>query len=367
MIPIAKPIIEDDDVNAVARVLKGGMLAQGEEVEKFEEEFAKYIGTRHAVAVSNGTAALDIILKAIGIKKGHEVIVPDFTFIASANVVLYQGAKVVFADIREDTFNIAIDDVKRKISKKTKAIMVVHLFGQPADMDELKEICEKRDIILVEDACQAHGAEYNGKKVGSFGIGAFSFYPTKNITTGEGGIITTDDEKIAEFARMYRDQGQKDKYEHVIVGHNMRMTNIAAAMGRAQLKKLDVWNEKRIKNAKMLTKGLAGVRGIVPPYIEKNVKHVFHQYVIKVEKEFSMNREGLKIFLAENGVGSGVHYPKPIHLQPLYQKLGYDKNICPKSALIANKVLSLPVHPAVSEEDIDYIVEVFQKIDKRRG
>ena len=362
MIPIAKPIIEDDEINAVVRVLKSGVLAQGEEVKKFEEEFAKYIGTKYAVAVSNGTTALDIILKAIGVKERDEVIVPDFTFIASANAVLYQGAKVVFADIREDTFNIAIDDVKKKISKKTKAIMAVHLFGQPADMDELKEICEERDITLVEDACQAHGAEYNGKKVGSFGVGAFSFYPTKNITTGEGGMITTDDEKIVEFARVYRDQGQKNKYEHTLLGHNMRMTDISATMGRVQLKKLDVWNEKRIKNARMLTKGLAEIEGITAPYVEKNVKHVFHQYVIKVEKDFPINRDDLKEFLGKNGVGSGIHYPKPIHLQPLYQKLGYKHGICPKSISVANKVLSLPVHPMVSEEDIGYMVRLIQKI-----
>ncbi|MEM4335737.1 MAG: DegT/DnrJ/EryC1/StrS family aminotransferase [Candidatus Anstonellales archaeon] len=367
MIPIAKPIIENDEVDAVARIMKSGILAQGEEVKKFEEEFARYIGVRHAVAVCNGTAALDIILKSIGVKGGHEVIVPDFTFIASANAVLYQGAKVVFCDVKEDTFNIDVDDVKKKISKKTKAIMAVHLFGQPADLAELREICEQQDIILIEDACQAHGAEYDGKKVGGFGIGAFSFYPTKNMTTGEGGMITTNDDEIAEFARMYRDQGQKNKYEHSILGHNMRMTNIAAAFGRVQLKKLDRWNEKRIKNAEKLTRGLAEVAGITPPYTKKNVKHVFHQYVIKVEREFPRDRDGLKEFLAENGVGTGIHYPKPIHMQPLYQKLGYNKNLCQVSTLLSNKVLSLPVHPEVSEDDISFIIELIHKASERSG
>lgn len=251
MIPIAKPNIGEEEKNAVMEVLESGMLAQGLKVKEFEERFAKYIGTKYAVATSNGTTALHIALLSSGIKKGDEVITTPFSFIASATSILFCNAVPVFADIKTKTFNINPNKIEKAITKKTKAIMVVHLYGQSSEMDRIKEIANKKKLSLIEDACQAHGAENNGKRVGSIGdIGCFSFYPTKNMTTGEGGMITTNDHVIAEKVRLLRDHGQKERYEHVIVGYNYRMTNIAAAIGIEQLQKLEQFNKKRRENAK---------------------------------------------------------------------------------------------------------------------
>jgi len=362
-IPIAKPMIEEDEIRAVVEVLRSGMLAQGKEVEFFEQEFANYIGVKHAIAVANGTLALDTALKAIGIKPGDEVITTAFTFIATANAILYQGARPVFADIDPKTYNLDPNDVLEKITSKTKAVIVVHLYGQPADMKALKEIAEDHKLILVEDCAQAHGAEFEGMKVGSLGhVGIFSFYPTKNITTGEGGIITTNDDEVSRKSRLIRDHGQARKYVHEELGYNYRMTNIAAAIGRVQLKKLDLLNEKRIKNATYLTKNLANVRGIVTPYVDPRVKHVYHQYVIRVENDFPLNRDELATRLEEKGVDVAVHYPLPVHQQPFYKRLGYPQHICPNAIIASRKVLSLPVHPLLTTEDLDYVVSTIKEL-----
>ncbi|MPW38629.1 aminotransferase class I/II-fold pyridoxal phosphate-dependent enzyme [Thermococcus sp. 101 C5] len=363
MIPIAKPLIGEEEINAVVEVLKSGMLAHGKEVEAFEKEFAQYLGAKHAVAVTNGTAALDVALKALKIGPGDEVITTPFTFIASANAILFQGAKPVFADIDPKTFNLDPNDVLEKINDKTKAIVVVHLYGQPADMKAFKEIAEDYKLHLIEDCAQAHGAEFEGQKVGTFGdIAAFSFYPTKNMTTGEGGMVVTNDDELAKRADLIRNHGQAEKYLHVELGYNLRMTNIAAAIGRVQLKKLDGWNEKRIENARLLSEGISKIEGLTPPYVDPRVKHVFHQYVIRVEEEFPLNRDELMAKLREKGIGTAVHYPIPVHQQPLYQKLGYPKDICPNAIEASKRVLSLPVHPAVSKEDIDYIISALKEL-----
>jgi len=362
MIPIAKPLIGEEEINAVVDVLKSGMLAHGKEVETFEKEFAQYLGAKHGIAVANGTAALDVALKALKIKAGDEVITTPFTFIASANSILFQGAKPVFADIDPKTFNLDPNEVLEKINGKTRAIIVVHLYGQPADMRAFKEIAEDYRLYLIEDCAQAHGAEFEGQKVGTFGhIAAFSFYPTKNMTTGEGGIVVTNDEELAYRAQLVRNHGQTKKYLHEELGYNLRMTNIAAAIGRAQLKKLDKWNAERIENARLLTDGIDKIDGLTPPYVDSRVKHVFHQYVIKVEDEFPLGRDELAQKLREKGVGTGIHYPMPVHHQPFYQKLGYPKDICPNAIEASKRVLSLPVHPAVSREDIDYILETLRE------
>ncbi|MFH1126428.1 MAG: DegT/DnrJ/EryC1/StrS family aminotransferase, partial [Candidatus Altiarchaeota archaeon] len=238
-IPIAKPLIGKEEIRNVVAALKSGSIAQGPKVKEFEEKFASYIGVRHTVAVNSGTAALHIALLANGVKPGDEVIVPSFTFIATANSVLYCNAKPVFADVREDSFNIDVEDVKNKITAKTRAVIPVHLYGQPADMKELMEIAAEKNIAVVEDACQSHGAIYDGKKVGSFSSGCFSFYPTKNMTTSEGGAITTDDGRIAELSSMIRTHGSKKRYYHEMLGFNLRMTDVAAAIGLAQLEKLE--------------------------------------------------------------------------------------------------------------------------------
>ncbi|MFW5898814.1 MAG: DegT/DnrJ/EryC1/StrS family aminotransferase [Candidatus Saliniplasma sp.] len=361
MVHIANPVIKEEELEGIKEVLDSGMLAQGEVVADFEKEFADYLGVKYGKAVANGTAALDVAMKSLGIGEGDEVITSPFSFIASANCIMFQGAKPVFADIKDDTFNLDPEKVKEKITEDTKAILPVHLFGQPADMSAFVEIAEEHDLYLIEDCAQAHGAEYDGKKVGSFGdIGTFSFYPTKNMTTGEGGIVVTDDEELAERADLVRDHGQSEKYTHDMLGYNLRMTNIAASIGRAQLERLDEFNEKRIRNAEMLTSGIEKIKGLTPPKVEDYVKHVFHQYIIKVEEEYPLNRQELREKLHDNDIGTAVHYPKTIPEQPLYSENGYSSDGYPKANDCVKKVLSLPIHPKVSENDIEDMLEVLE-------
>ena len=356
VIAIAKPIMEEEEIEAVTTVLKSGILAQGKKVEEFEEAFAEFSGTRYAVAVNSGTAALHIDLLAHGIKEEDEVITSPFTFISTANSILFTGAKPVFADIEEETFNIAPDSIAQKITPRTKAIMPVHLYGQPCDMRSIMKIAGEHGLIVIEDACQAHGAEYGGNKVGSFGTGCFSFYPTKNMTTGEGGMITTNDKDIAGKARIIRNHGQNERYFHEILGYNYRMTDLAAAIGYCQLRRLAQLNQKRRENAKFLTEGFRGIRGLILPCVKPNVKHVFHQYTVRVTKDFGISRDELGAKLINKGVATQVYYPLPIHKQPLYQKLGYEDYL-PDSEKAATEVLSLPVHPSLARGELDYIVE----------
>ncbi|MCX6777455.1 MAG: DegT/DnrJ/EryC1/StrS family aminotransferase [Candidatus Micrarchaeota archaeon] len=362
MIPIAKPMIGEDEISAVADVMRSGMMAQGPKVKQFEEEFAKYIGTKFAVASSNGTTALHLALLAHGIKAGDEVITTPFTFIASANSIVMCGAKPVFADIGAD-FNVDPQKIEEKITEKTKAIMPVHLFGLACDMKPIMEIAEKHGLAVIEDACQSHGAEYNGKRVGSFGTGVFSFYPTKNMTTGEGGMITTNDEEAATLASEIRNQGSKQRYFHHVLGYNFRMTDMAAAIGIVQLSKLERFIEARRANAETLTKGLAGLRGIVIPYIPEGRRHVFNQYTVRVTLGHRMNRDTLMAELNRRGIGTGVYYPLPINRQPLYRDMGYEEEM-PESEKAASEVLSLPVHPAVTEDNIAFILSVMRELSK---
>ncbi|MCW8802544.1 MAG: DegT/DnrJ/EryC1/StrS family aminotransferase [Candidatus Bathyarchaeota archaeon] len=361
-IPIAKPEIGTEEMEAVKEVLESGMLVQGQKVKELEEKFAEYIGVEHAVAVSNGTVALDVALKALDIGPGDEVITSAFSFIASGNCILFQNAKPVFADIDPKTFNIDPSDVAEKITSKTKAIIPIHIFGQPAKMDAINEIAEDKGIFVVEDAAQAHGAEYKGQKAGSMGtMGCFSLYATKNMMAGEGGIITSNNQKLADKMRLIRSHGEVKKYTHEILGYNYRMTNLNASIGVVQLKKLEKFNEKRIENAKLLSEGIDEITGLTAPYVDSDVKHVFHQYVLRVENEFSMNRDELSSYLPDRGVGVAVHYPIPIYKQPLYQKLGYNNVKCPNTEDACNRVLSLPVHPQVSKDDIDYIISTLHE------
>ncbi len=352
MIPIAKPVIGEEEKQAVLKVLDSGMIAQGNKVREFEEEFAKYIGVKHAVATSSGTTALHTALLSHGIKKGDEVITTPFTFIATANSILFTGAKPVFVDIEEDTFNIDPSLIQKKITSKTKAILPVHLYGNPCDMKAIMEIANDNNLIVIEDACQAHGASVNNKKAGSFATGCFSFYPTKNITSGEGGMITTDDSKIDETARMIREHGSKEKYYHKIIGYNYRMTDIQAAIGIEQLKKLGMFNEKRIENALCLNKSLKNVK---TPVIKKGYRHVFHQYTIRVK-----NRDKIIQILKEHGIGASIYYPLPIHKQEPYRELGYNDKL-PVAEKLCEEALSLPVHPSVTKEELNKIIKIINE------
>jgi perosamine synthetase len=368
LIPIAKPQISVEEIQAVTDVLKSGMLAQGKIVEKLEQEFASYIGVKYAIATNSGTSALHTALASLGIGKDDEVITTDFSFLASASCILMQQAKPVFCDIDPYTYNIAADIILDKITDKTKAILPVHLYGQSCDMSTINKIACEYDLFVVEDACQAHGAEYKSKKVGSIGdVGCFSLYPTKNITTGEGGIITTNDNFMAEKARLFRSHGQSERYLHDSFGYNYRMTDILAAIGLVQLKKLDQWNSKRRANARYLTSKFEKINGVTPPYISPYVKHAFHQYTVKIEDSFSLSRDDFTKYLKNKGISFGIHYPLPIHQQPVFQKLGYDDEAvnCPVSSEVSNKVVSLPVHPGLSRENLEYIVETTRLVEEK--
>ena len=362
-ISIAKPNFGKEDEDAVKEVLESGILVSGPRTKSFEKEFAEYIRVKHAVAVTSGTVALDVALKALKIGPGDEVITSAFSFIASGNCILFQNAKPVFADINPKTFNIDPSDVAEKITAKTKALIPVHLFGQPANMDALMEIAQDNGIALVEDAAQAHGAEYKGQKTGSIGdVGCFSFYATKNMTAGEGGMIATNDRKLAGKVRLLINHGQSRKYHHDTLGYNYRMTEICAAIGSVQLKKLNGFNEKRIENAKLLSSGIRKFQGLTPPYVMNDVKHVFHQYVVRVEDNYPVERDMLADRLAEKGVGVAVHYPIPIYRQPLYLELGYGGTACPNTEEVCRRVLSLPVHPLVDIKDIEYMLDVLEDV-----
>lgn len=354
MIPIAKPLMGPEEKKAVLEVLSSGFLVQGKRVEELEREFAKYIGVEHCVAVNSGTAALHIALLALGIKNGDEVIIPTFSFSSTANTVLFCRGTPVFSDIDPKTFNMNPEDVMNRITEKTKCIMPVHLYGQTVEMGPLKEIAEDHGIPIVEDACQAHGAEYKKVKAGNLGdVGCFSFYPTKNMTTGEGGMLTTNKDKIAEKARLLRNHGQVSMYYQSILGYNFRMTDIAAAIGIEQLKKLERHNNIRMSNAKSLTKMLSKTGNIMTPIVSPNMKHVFHQYTIRVSGG-ERSRNSLQKKLLERGVQTRIYYPVPIHRQDFYKKLGY-KDKLPESESASKEVLSLPVHPSVSEENLKLI------------
>ena len=355
MIPIAEPLIGDEEKLAVLDVLNSGMLAQGPKVQMFEEAFAKYCGVKYAVATSSGTTALHTALLASDIGFGDEVITTPFTFIASANAVLYVGAKPVFVDIDPQTFNINPRLLESAITPRTKAILPVHLFGLPADMDAISEIAKRYGLLIIEDACQGHGAKYKSRRVGSFAVGCFSFYPTKNMTTAEGGMITTDDNNVYEKCLAIRQHGMRERYYHDEIGYNFRMTDLQAAIGLVQLGKLERFNEQRISNARYLT---AHLYGAVAPLVTEECKHVFHQYTVRI---INGRRDTVLHGLRQCGITAGIYYPVPVHRQKLYKDLGYDDKL-PEAELASKEVLSLPVHPGLSQTDLDTIVGAFNEL-----
>jgi perosamine synthetase len=348
LIPIARPLMGEEEKAQVWSALESGALAQGPRVAELEERFAAFIGVPHAVATSSGTTALHLALLGHGIGEGDEVITVAFTFIASANAILYAGARPVFVDVDEATFNIDLDRVEAAITPRTRAIMPVHLYGNPVDMPELVGIAERRGLAVIEDAAQAHGAEVGGRRAGSWGIGAFSFYPTKNMTTGEGGMLTTADESLAERVRLLREHGMKVRYHHDLLGYNFRMTDIHASIGLAQIEKLPAFNQRRVSIAERYGRELSGV---ITPAVRSGTRHVFHQYTIRVA-----DRDAFADRLRVRGVGSAIYYPIPVHLQKPYLELGYEGLELPVTERLTHEVLSIPVHPSLTDDEVSTVI-----------
>jgi perosamine synthetase len=359
-IPLAWPII-DGEMKAAALSALDDKLVMGESVYKFEEEFARYCGTKYAVSTGSGTAALSISLQALGIGHGSEVVTTPFSFIATANAALHAGADPVFADVEDSGVNLSPSKARKKIGPKTRAIIPVHLYGHPALMEDFLAISREAGVKIVEDACQAHGAEIGGRRVGSIGdAGCFSFYPAKNLTVGgDGGMITTSNEELAEAAMSIRDCGRdkNSKYSMGRIGYTSRLNSVNAAIGRVQLKRLDGWNEARRRLASTYERELGNVDGIrLPPSGKSEDRAVFHLFVVRTNK-----REHVKKHLEKNGVETGVHYPVPIHLQVPYRQLyGYSEGAFPLSESLSNEVLSLPMYPTLTEDDVVGICDVLK-------
>lgn len=353
MIPAAKPLIGDEERAAVDRVMRSGMLAQGPEVAAFESEFSAIVEGRHSIAVNSGTSALHLSLLAAGVGIGDEVIVPSFSFAATANSVHLAGATAVFADIETDYFALDPSAVEAAITPRTKAIMPVHLYGHPANLPALSAIARRHSLLLIEDAAQAHAASFDGIPVGAWGDAAsFSFYPTKNMTSGEGGMVTTPSDEIARQMRLLRNQGMEKRYANEIIGFNTRMTDIHAAIGRVQLAKLAGWTAERQANAKFLSENITGV---VTPKTAPGTVHVFHQYTIRVE---GLDRDEFAAELVKRGVGNGVYYPTPIHRLPSF---GLSLDL-PGTELAASQVLSLPVYPSLTQGELETIAHTVSDI-----
>ncbi len=352
MIPAAQPIIGDDERAAVDAVLSSGMIAQGPQVAAFEQEFAAVVAGRECVAVNSGTSALHLALLAMGVGPDDEVIVPSFTFAATANAVAVTGATPVFIDIDPDTYCMDPDAIVPAITARTRAIMPVHLYGHPAAMPQIMDIAQEYELQVLEDAAQAHAASFEGRPVGAWGdAAAFSFYPTKNMTSGEGGMVVTGDPELARMIRLLRNQGMEKRYHNEVAGLNNRMTDIHAAIGRVQLGKLAGWTKQRRENAAFLDGALSGV---VTPVVAPGAEHVYHQYTIRV----SADRDAFVAALADRGVGSGVYYPVPVHRLPTF---ALDVDL-PRTEAAAAQVISLPIHPSLTEQDLQDVAQAVNAV-----
>jgi dTDP-4-amino-4,6-dideoxygalactose transaminase len=349
-IPLVKVYMDEGIKKAVLEVLDSGWYILHERVHEFEKKFAEFCGVKNAVCVASGTAAIFLSLRALNIKRGDEVIIPSFSFIATATPILEVGAKPVFVDIDARTYTIDPRKIRKAVTKRTKAIMPVHLYGHPADMDPILDIAKENDLCIVEDACQAHGAKYKGRRTGGIGhVGCFSFYPSKNMTVcGDGGAVVTDDEEIAEKIRKLRDHGRLDKYVFDLRGYNLRFNEIQAAVGIKQLEKLPKWNEARRNIAKMYNEALDDL--VAVPVEESWAKHVYHLYVIRTKK-----RDKLKEFLGNRGVSTLVHYPVPIHEQPAITSIMGTQPALRNTERFAKEVLSIPMYPALTKKEVEYV------------
>jgi dTDP-4-amino-4,6-dideoxygalactose transaminase len=358
-IPAARPLIGAEERTAVDRVMRSGMLSQGREVAAFETEFSEHFNLgRACVAVSSGTAGLHLGLLSAGVTAGDEVIVPSFTFAATANAVALAGATPVFADVEPESFCLAPDSVKAAITDRTVGIMPVHLYGHPADMTALQALADEHGLQVFEDAAQAHGAARDGIPVGAFGSFAmFSLYPTKNMTSGEGGMVSVAGKETERLLRLYRNQGMQRQYENEVVGFNCRMTDIHAAIGRAQLAKIGTWTKQRQENAYFLS---ANLEGVATPQVAEGATHVYHQYTIRVPDERDAFATTLK---EEHGIGTGVYYPTPVHALPSF---GLEMDL-PATEQASREVVSLPVHPSLDGSELDRIVTAVNAVAKAGG
>lgn len=362
-IPAAKPIIGDEEREAVDRVMRSGMVAQGPEVKAFEEEFSEhFVKGRETVAVNSGTSGQHLGLLAAGIGAGDEVIVPSFTFAATGNSVALTGATPVFVDIEPDYFTLSPEAVRAAITPRTKGIMPVHLYGHPFLVDEIEAIAQEHGLAIFEDAAQAHGASWDGRPVGTLGAFAmFSLYPTKNMTSGEGGMVTCEAGPIARNIRLLRNQGMETQYANEVIGFNTRMTDIHAAIGRVQLTKVDAWTRQRQRNAAALNAGFVGNLGVVVPQVAEQATHVYHQYTIRLD---GAERDRIRVALKdEYGIGSGVYYPIPNHRLPSLEKFAPGLDL-PETERAAREVLSLPVHPSLAEGDLDRIIAAVNAVTR---
>ncbi|MDT8910285.1 DegT/DnrJ/EryC1/StrS family aminotransferase [Amycolatopsis sp. PS_44_ISF1] len=364
MIPITVVDVRDAE-DLVVEVLRSGAIAQGPMVERFEGAFAPIAGTKHAVAVNNGTTALVASLQALDLEAGDEVITSPFTFVATLNAILEAGATVRFADIRRDDFALDPDAVAAAVTDRTKVLMPVHLYGQTADMGKLAPLAAERGLEIIEDSAQSVGASFEGRAAGSYGIGCFSLYATKNVTTAEGGVITTDDDELADKLRVLRNQGMRARYQYEVAGHNYRMTDLHAAVGIPQLEKLDQLTAARQANAKRLSEGLAGTPGLDIPRVLPGREHVWHQYTVLIGPHAMLSRDELASALTAHGIGNGVYYPKIVFDYECYRghPLIPDAKVedYPVAGAVAAQALSLPVHPHLTESDVDQIVETVRE------
>ena len=347
-VPIARPDIGDEEIHAVTEVLRGGMLAAGKQVAELEDRWASTVGVRHAIAVSNGTVAAMCVYAGLGLGAGDEVITVGHTFNATVSSIMSVGARPVFVDVESDTYVIDDSLVEAAITPRTRAISPVHLFGLPARMDRIMAIASRHGLTVVEDACQAHGATFEGRVVGSFGHGVFSLYATKNITSGEGGLITTDDDRLADWLRLYRNQGMRERYHHEILGYNFRMTDVAAAIANCQLDKLERNTAHRRHVAARYDEGLADL-SVRLPFQPDDRTHVYHQYTIDVGQDRDVIAEQIR----SQGVGVGLYYPVPVHRQPY---VGDGQPTLPTTERLAATTLSLPIYPTLTNAEIDHVI-----------
>jgi dTDP-4-amino-4,6-dideoxygalactose transaminase len=349
--------LRDEIMAALERVCQNSSFVMGPEVDAFEREFADFCGTKHCIALSTGTAALHLGLLALGVQTDDEVITTPNTFLATAEAITYCGAVPVFADIDPATGNLDPSLIERAITPRTRAILPVHLYGRPADMDAIREIGARHKIRVLEDAAQAHGARYRGRRVGGLGhAGAFSFYPTKNLGAyGEGGALTTDDDQIAKFVRAARNHGQTARYEHEFVGYNYRMQGFQGAVLRIKLRHLYAWTQRRQEIAREYRRALAGAR-LEMPVDDPRDECVYHQFVI-----YAANRSSIVAQLTAREIETVIHYPKPVHLQPAYSSLGFPPGTFPHAERACDRVLSLPVHPRLTNEQVTYVASVVRE------